>query len=73
MTYGFHPEAEAEHLEAVAWYESRGAGLGARYLAEFERVLSHVCGNPYRYRLERLPIFVELPCEDSRSRFSIGK
>lgn len=55
MTYGFHPEAEAEHLEAVAWYESRGAGLGARYLAEFEWVLSHVCEHPYRYRLERLP------------------
>ena len=66
MTYGFHPEAEAEHLEAVAWYESRGAGLGARYLAEFERVSSHLCEHPHRYRLERLPIFVELPCENSR-------
>ena len=30
MTYGFHPEADAEHLEAVAWYESRGAGLECR-------------------------------------------
>ena len=39
MTYGFHPEAEAEHLETIAYYESRGAGLGARYLAEFERLL----------------------------------
>ena len=34
MTYGFHPEAEAEHLEAVAWYESRGAGL-ERYVPQF--------------------------------------
>lgn len=31
MTYGFHPEAEAEHLEAVAWYESRGAGSNAAF------------------------------------------
>ena len=55
MTYGFHPEAEAEHLETIAWYESRSAGLGTRYLVEFERVLSHVCEHPHRYRLERLP------------------
>ena len=55
MTYGFHPEAEAEHLETIAWYESWSAGLGTRYLAEFERVLSHVCEHPHRYRLERLP------------------
>ena len=50
MTYGFHPEAEAEHLETIAWYESRGAGLGARYLVEFERVLTHVCEHPHRHR-----------------------
>ena len=55
MTYGFHPEAEAEPLETTAWYESRSAGLGTRYLAEFERVLSHVYEHPHRYRLERLP------------------
>ena len=39
MTYRFHPAAEAEHLETVAWYETRKAGLGAQYLAEFERTL----------------------------------
>ena len=55
MTYGFHPAAEAEHLETIAWYESRGAGLGARYLVEFERVLTHVCEHPHRHRLEHLP------------------
>ena len=55
MTYRFHPEAEAEHLEAVAWYESRGSGLGARYLAEFEQVLEQVCRNPHRYPVDRRP------------------
>lgn len=29
MTYFFHPAAEAEHLETVAYYESKRAGLGA--------------------------------------------
>ena len=55
MTYRFHPEAEAEHLEAVAWYESRRPGLGARYLAEFEQVLERVCRNPHRYPVDRRP------------------
>ena len=43
MTYWFHPGAEAEHLETIAWYEDRRAGLGAQYLAEFERLLELVC------------------------------
>ena len=49
MTYRLHPEAETEHLETVAWYESRRPGLGARYLAEFEQVLEQVCRNPRRF------------------------
>ena len=55
MTYRFHPEAEAEHLEAVSWYESRRPGLGARFLAEFEQVLQQVCRNPNRYPVDRRP------------------
>ena len=55
MTYQFHPDAEAEHLEAVAYYESSRAGLGARYLAEFEVVMSQVCRAPQRNRVEREP------------------
>ena len=43
MTYRFHPEAEAELLDTVAYYEARKAGLGARYLAKFEQVLQQVC------------------------------
>jgi hypothetical protein len=33
VNYGFHPAAEAEHLEQIAFYESRQQGLGARYTA----------------------------------------
>ncbi len=55
MTYQFHPEAEAEHLENIAYYEDRRAGLGARYLAEFESVLAQVCENPHSHRIEQAP------------------
>ncbi|PKB68188.1 MAG: hypothetical protein BZY81_02430 [SAR202 cluster bacterium Io17-Chloro-G4] len=55
MTYEFHPVAEAEHLETVAYYETRRAGLGASYLAEFESVLEVICETPNRYPIEREP------------------
>ena len=55
MTYRFHPEAEAELLDTVAYYEARKAGLGARYLAEFEQVLQQVCTSPHRYRVDYQP------------------
>jgi hypothetical protein len=29
MSYGFHPAAEAEHLESVAFFELKTPGLGA--------------------------------------------
>ena len=55
MSYSFHPAAEAEHLESVAYYESKQAGLGASYLAEFERTMSTVCDAPHRYPVEKQP------------------
>jgi hypothetical protein len=32
VSYYFHPGAEAEHFEAIAFFESRQLGLGAAYL-----------------------------------------
>jgi toxin ParE1/3/4 len=55
VTYGFHPAAESEHLEQVAYYELQRDGLGARYLAEVEGALQVICGAPHRYPLERAP------------------
>lgn len=55
MTYWFHPAAEAEHLESVAFYESKQPGLGAVYLAEFEHVMKRVCEGPSRYPIEKEP------------------
>ena len=55
MSYRFHPAAEAEHYEAVQFYESCSVGLGGDYLAEFEQVMEHVGSAPHRYRIERPP------------------
>lgn len=43
MSYRFHPEAESEHLETIAYSETRQAGPGASYLAEFDSALERVC------------------------------
>ena len=55
MIYQFHQEAESEHLETVAYYETRQVGLGASYLVEFESALDRVCEAPNRYPIARNP------------------
>ena len=61
MTFWFHPEAEAEHLETVVYYETRRAGLGALYLAAFEQVLDSVRDNAHRYRIVHEPDIRRVP------------
>ena len=36
MTYGFHPKARLEYLQAIDFYESRRTGLGAAFTREVE-------------------------------------
>ena len=55
MNYWFHPGAEHEHLEAIKFYESRQAGLGAAYFAEFETLMTRVARMPEIYRIDREP------------------
>lgn len=55
MSYLFHPAAEAEYLESIAFYESRQPGLGAAYLTEFENIMTRVYDGPHRYPIERPP------------------
>ena len=69
MTVWFHPEAEAEHLETVVYYETRRAGLGALYLAAFEQALETVRDNPHRYRIVNEPDIRRVPL--ARFPFSI--
>ena len=61
MTFWFHPEAEAEHLETVVYYETRRAGLGALYLAAFEQALDSVRDNAHRYRIVHEPDIRRVP------------
>ena len=42
MIYQFHPEAEGEHLETIAYYKTQRAGLGESFLTEFEAILELV-------------------------------
>jgi hypothetical protein len=53
MIYFFHPAAEAEYLESIAFYESKCPGLGATYLAEFERVMQTICEARHRNPVEK--------------------
>jgi toxin ParE1/3/4 len=55
VSYAFHPDAEAEYLEAVALYEIQRPGLGATFIAEFEHMLARVCDSPDRYPVARPP------------------
>lgn len=55
MSYFFHPDARVEHLEHVAFYESRQPGLGGRYLSAFESAMAQVCKTPYRFAVEHPP------------------
>ena len=55
MNYSFHPAAEAEHLEQVAWYEKRQAALGGRYHEHFLRSMKRVCEAPDRHPIELPP------------------
>ena len=55
MTYRLHPAAAAEHLDSVAFYESRAPGLGVDYLTAFETVMRRVTETPLLSPIEVSP------------------
>ena len=55
MTYRLHPAAATEHLDSVAFYESRAPGLGVDYLTEFETVMLRVTETPLLSAIEVPP------------------
>ena len=55
MNFVFHPGAEAEHLESIAYFESKNPGLGVSYINEFENAMKLVCAAPHRYPIEKEP------------------
>ncbi len=46
IPYSFHPEAEAELVDAAMFYESRSLGLGKSFVAEVERTVSLIREHP---------------------------
>jgi len=50
MSYFFNPSARVEHLEHVAYYQSKRLGLGARYIATFDMAMSKICKSPQHYK-----------------------
>ncbi|TAL44050.1 MAG: type II toxin-antitoxin system RelE/ParE family toxin [Methylovulum sp.] len=51
MNYSFLPEAEAEYLAAICFYEEQQAGLGDALITEFERILILAVEKPEAWRL----------------------
>jgi hypothetical protein len=49
LTVRLHRLAEAEIREAAEWYESRGEGLGTRYLAAVRKALEELETEPHRF------------------------
>lgn len=45
----FRPEAEDEVLEARQWYESRSAGLGRRFAAAVDGLMTRIVANPHAF------------------------
>ena len=51
MNLTYHPEAEAELVEAVQFYEQRLPGLGHRFSRAFEAAAARVHQTPTRWRI----------------------
>jgi toxin ParE1/3/4 len=50
VSYGFLPEAEAEYIAAVAFFEERRQGLGAALITEFERIIQLAVARPQAWK-----------------------
>lgn len=47
----YHPDAEAEVVEAAHFYEQRVPGLGDRFLRELDAAVADIQQNPRRWRI----------------------
>lgn len=45
----FHPDAEAEMLNAAAWYDTQQKGLGRRFLTSIQDTLNRIALQPELY------------------------
>lgn len=51
MTLQYHPEAEAELIEAAQFYEHKLPGLGTAFLDEFDSAIAKIMDAPIRWRV----------------------
>lgn len=49
MTFDFHPEAETELLEAIAYYESCAPGLGEDFSLEVYSTVRNILSYPHAW------------------------
>jgi toxin ParE1/3/4 len=79
----YHPEAEAELIEAAQFYENHVLGLGQRFLNEFEIALSKIQESPEswqrvdaelrRYVMPRFPYGIYYRCQGDELRILVIK
>jgi plasmid stabilization system protein ParE len=51
MNYAFHPEAEGEFFEAIAYYEERAPGLGLDFSAEVHATIQRILAFPLAWQV----------------------
>jgi len=51
MRLTYHPEAEAEIVQAAAYYEKQVKGLGSRFLSDLEATIASIVEAPLRWPL----------------------
>ncbi len=51
MNFAFHPEAEAEFLKAIAFYEERSPGLGLDFSAEVRAAIQRILAFPLAWQV----------------------
>jgi len=75
-TVAFTAAAQAEFIEAAAWYEAKRPGLGADFIAQIELCVRRIAEQPARYPIvhggirrivaARFPYSVYFHAEDRR-------
>jgi plasmid stabilization system protein ParE len=79
----YHPEAETELFEAARYYEEEVAGLGARFMTEWDRAIEIILEAPARwpsveddlrrYTMSRFPYGIYYRIEGQVVRILVAK